>query len=225
MQALRFPARNALRAAALLACAFGAGTAGAQGQLPMSHTSVDALVQALSGGGATTRAFRRTTLPEVGTSLCAGQAGAAPAPGAAPTAPADAPVAAAAGGTTRNLEVVPYAGDTTPGVNLDVKFATASDQLTKADQALLDTLVKALKSPTLASDRFAVAGHTDATGDDRINQELSCARALAVRRYLSGKGVAIKRLSAYGFGSTRPLEAGGGDVAANRRVEIRKAPE
>ena len=125
----------------------------------------------------------------------------------------------------RNLEVVPYAGDTTPGVNLDVRFATASDALTKSDQALLDTLAKALKTPDLAKDRFAVAGHTDATGDDRINQELSCARALAVRRYLSGKGVALARLSAYGFGSTRPLEAGQADSSANRRVEIRKAPE
>ena len=127
--------------------------------------------------------------------------------------------------STRTLEVVPYAGDTTPGVNLDVRFATASDKLTAADQQLLDTLAKALKSPELAKDRFAVAGHTDATGDDRLNQELSCARALAVRRYLGGKGIPASRLSAYGFGSTRPLEAGQQESAANRRVEIRKAPE
>ena len=65
----------------------------------------------------------------------------------------------AAGARARNLEVVPYAGDTTPGVNLDVRFATASDKLTKADQALLDTLAKALKTADLAKDRFAVAGH------------------------------------------------------------------
>ena len=211
-----------------------AAVAPASAQQPLSQTSVEALVQALKGGGnaPTARAFRRTQLPEAGTSLCDGQ-GQGAAPGAAPAAPASGAsfdVATVAGnqGTgarARNLVVVPYAGDTTPGVNLDVRFATASDKLTKADQTLLDTLAKALKTPDLAKDRFAVAGHTDATGDDRINQELSCARALAVKRYLSGKGVTLARLSAYGFGSTRPLDAGQGDSANNRRVEIRKAPQ
>jgi len=227
--------RSALAALAL-AAPLALAAAPARAQQPLSQTSVEALVKALKGGsGPTARAFKRTQLPEAGTSLCAGQGGApaaapaaAPASGAASAAPFD--VATVAGKQTgaaraRNLEVVPYAGDTTPGVNLDVRFATASDALTKSDQALLDTLAKALKTPDLAKDRFAVAGHTDATGDDRINQELSCARALAVRRYLSGKGVALARLSAYGFGSTRPLEAGQADSSANRRVEIRKAPE
>lgn len=214
--------RHARCALALLAAltALGAQAQSAP-QAPIAHTSVDALVKALSsGGGPTTRAFRRTQLPEAGSALCAGQGGG----GAAPANVAAAP-AATGGQQARNLEVVPYAGDTTPGVNLDVRFATASDKLTKADQALLDTLAKALKSPELGKDRFAVAGHTDATGDDRINQELSCARSLAVVRYLGGKGVAAQRLSAYGFGSARPLETGQPESAANRRVEIRKAPE
>lgn len=192
----------------------------ATAQQPLARASVDELVRALAGSGPKTRAFVRTQLPEAGTSLCAGQAGGKPT-AAAPNAPADAPPAA----TARNLEVVPYAGDTTPGVNLDVRFATASDKLTAADRQLLDTLATALKTPELGKDRFAVAGHTDATGDDRINQELSCARALAVKRYLGGKGIPAARLSAYGFGSTRPLEAGQQESAANRRVEIRKAPE
>jgi outer membrane protein OmpA-like peptidoglycan-associated protein len=167
-------------------------------------------VAALSGGPAT-RSFRRTPLPDIGTSLCTGQAA------ATGTAPAR--------GTTRNLEVVPYAGDTTPGVNLSVQFATASDRLTPLDQALLDTVASALNTPQLSPDRFAVAGHTDTTGDARINLELSCARALAVRRYLAAKGVAVDRLSAYGFGSTRLLAADQPTAGGNRRVEIRKAPE
>ncbi len=234
-KAIAVPAAfHRLRLAAAMSLAVGLGCAlapaQAQAQKPLAKTSVEDLVKALGGSGPTARAFRRTQPPEAGTSLCAGQAGAAPAPGAAPAAPAD--VAATADGATasrgvraRNLEVVPYAGDTTPGVNLDVRFASASDKLTKADQTLLDTLAKALKTKDLAQDRFAVAGHTDSTGDDKINQELSCARALAVRSYLQSKGVAVARLSAYGFGSARPLEAGQADLAANRRVEIRKAPE
>lgn len=204
------PALPALPFIAALLLASSALAQTAPANAPLTQTSVDALVSALSGGSIT-RSFRRTAPPDAGTSLCEGQAGVRP--------------GAAAERSTRNLEVVPYAGDTTPGVNLSVQFATGSDKLTREDQALLDTLASALKRPELAQDRFAVAGHTDSTGDARINLELSCARALAVRRYLAGKGVAEQRLSAYGFGSNRLLQPDQPTGGANRRVEIRKAPE
>lgn len=209
-------AAQALAALALAACA---GFAAAQ--RPLSDASVESLVAALSGpgraaaagDGPTTRSFRRTQLPDAASNLCAESA--KPAPRA--TGAADRPAG-------RNLEVVPYAGDSTPGVNLSVQFATGSDRLAAADRSLLDNVAAALKSPALASESFAVAGHTDSSGDARINLELSCARAQAVRRYLVDKGVAEARLSAYGFGSHRPLE-GDGAAAANRRVEVRKAPQ
>jgi outer membrane protein OmpA-like peptidoglycan-associated protein len=206
---------HTLRPALALLLAAAAFAVPAQVQPLLSQTSIDALVAALNGGPPT-RSFRRTQLPDVGSSLCAGQAGGA--------GPAGRSVGGSSG-TGRNLEVVPYAGDATPGVNLSVQFASASDRLTAADQTLLNTVAKALLTPDLAQDRFAVAGHTDSTGDARINLELSCARALAVRRYLAAQGVAVQRLSAYGFGSTRLLEAGDPAAGVNRRVEIRKAPE
>ena len=170
--------------------------------------TVESLVSALADRPAT-RSFRRTAPPDAGSALCAGQAA----------------TSSAQGGYARNLEVVAYAGDTTPGVNLSVQFATGSDALTAADRRLLDTLARALRSPELAADRFAVAGHTDRTGSAEINLELSCARALAVRRYLGAQGVPAQRLSAYGFGDTRLLKSDEPAGAANRRVEIRKAPE
>jgi outer membrane protein OmpA-like peptidoglycan-associated protein len=207
--ALRRPLPGALLSvglAALLALSLPANA-----QQPLSQTTVDALVNALSSAPAT-RSFKRTQLPDVGSSLCAEQSGPA---AATPSA----------GSNKRNLEVVPYAGDTTPGVNLSVQFANASDKLTAPDRALLDTLAAALKRPELASDSFAVAGHTDTSGEARINLELSCARALAVRRYLMAKGVAEPRLSAYGFGSTRLLADTSATSGTNRRVEIRKAPQ
>jgi len=185
----------------------------AAAQQPLAQTSVEALVAALRSGPAT-RSFRRTQLPDTGTSLCLGQ----DTPGT-PGAPGTRSLSA------RNLEVVPYAGDTTPGVNLSVQFATGSDRLTPADQALLNTLAQALKTADLAQDRFAVAGHTDSTGDARLNLELSCARALAVRRHLVAQGVAVTRVSAYGFGSGRLLASDQPAAGVNRRVEIRKAPE
>ncbi|MBP6763719.1 MAG: OmpA family protein [Rubrivivax sp.] len=176
-------------------------------QVTHEEVNVESLVRALRSPPPT-RAFMRTQLPEAGSNLCAGQA----------------PAGGGAERLGRNLEVVPYAGDTTPGVNLSVQFATASDRLTPADRAMLDTLAAALKSAELGADRFAVAGHTDATGDARINLELSCARALAVRRYLGNLGVAAQRLTAYGFGSTRLANDRDPAAAANRRVEIRRAP-
>jgi outer membrane protein OmpA-like peptidoglycan-associated protein len=183
----------------------------AQAQVTHDEVNVESLVRALRSGPPT-RAFTRTQLPESGSNLCAGQA------------PAGAGAGAGGERLGRNLEVVPYAGDTTPGINLSVQFATASDRLTPADRALLDKLAAALKTPDLAQDRFAVAGHTDATGDARINLELSCARALTVRRYLGSQGVAAQRLTAYGFGSTRLVDAADPAAGANRRVEVRRAP-
>lgn len=196
-----------------LAATFIASTP-ARAQQPLADTSVDALVAALRGGPAT-KSFRRTELPAAGSNLCRG----------AEAAPNSAPNAAGNERLGRNLEVVPYAGDTTAGVNLSVQFATASDRLTPADRALLDKLAQALQSPGLVQERFAVAGHTDQTGDARVNLELSCARALAVRQYLGGRGVAPQRLSAYGFGSARLLAGDDPAAGVNRRVEIRKAPE
>ena len=210
MTALRLH-RLAARCAATLLAAAVAAVAPVSAQQPLVDTNVDALVSALVGGPPT-RAFRRTTLPEAGSNLCAEAAAASLAAGPGIR-------------NARNLEVVPYAGDTTPGVNLSVQFANASDKLTASDRSLLDKLAAALHKPELAQDRFAVAGHTDSSGDARINLELSCARALAVRRYLAGRGVAEQRLSAYGFGNTRLLSTNEPAGGVNRRVEIRKAPE
>lgn len=199
-----------------LALLLAAAAAAAGAQRPVSEASVESLVAALStpaAGGPATRSFRRTQLPDAGSNLC-GESG-KPAPRAA---------GGGAGAATRTLEVVPYAGDSTPGVNLSVQFATGSDRLAAADRRLLDNVAAALKAPALASESFAIAGHTDGSGDARINLELSCARALAVRRYLVDKGIAEARLSAYGFGSARPLE-GDAAASANRRVEVRKAPQ
>lgn len=204
------PALGTVLAAALLAVA-----PPAPAQQPLAQASVDALVQALSTDNRPpTRTFRRTQLPEAGSNLCEGQN-----PGAGTAAGGAGTVA------TRTLEVVPYAGDTTPGVNLSVQFGLGSDKLTPADRALLDNLAAALQHPQLAGGRFAVAGHTDTSGDGRINLELSCARALAVRNYLAGKGVQRERISAYGFGSARLLAEQTPTAPVHRRVEIRKAPE
>ena len=206
-------------ATALMCCSvvFSLG-AKAQATQPLRTASVDELVQALLAppaeeAGPISRSFVRTALPDASTNLCAGmQVDRKP---------------DTSGGSqqgSRTLEVVPYAGGQTAGVNLDVRFGNSSDALTAQDQTLLSNLAAAMNHPKLREARFAVAGHTSSTGTDSVNLELSCARALATRKFLQSKRIAAGRLTAYGFGSARPLAGLDSKADANRRVEIRLAP-
>jgi outer membrane protein OmpA-like peptidoglycan-associated protein len=71
-----------------------------------------------------------------------------------------------------------------------------------------------------------VYGHTDSTGSDAHNNDLSQRRALAVANYLSQQGVDSRRFAVTGFGSTRPIATNGTAEgrALNRRVEIQLSP-
>jgi outer membrane protein OmpA-like peptidoglycan-associated protein len=65
-------------------------------------------------------------------------------------------------------------------------------------------------------------GHTDATGSDEHNLELSKRRAQSVANYLAGQGVRPGRFTEMGYGESQPLadnETASGR-AANRRVEV-----
>ncbi|HEX8485024.1 OmpA family protein [Sphingomonas sp.] len=71
-----------------------------------------------------------------------------------------------------------------------------------------------------------VYGHTDSTGSDAYNQELSNRRALSVADYLSTNGVQSARIATRGYGETQPIASNDTDAgrAANRRVEIKIVP-
>jgi OOP family OmpA-OmpF porin len=71
---------------------------------------------------------------------------------------------------------------------------------------------------------IAIEGHTDATGSSERNEQLSSERANTVMYALAGKGIAIKRLQAKGFGSTKPIFPDNSEEnkAKNRRVELVK---
>ncbi len=124
---------------------------------------------------------------------------------------------------SKDLVVIPLAPAGAPLVNLTMQFALGKYQLTKTDEQQLNTLTKALKSEQLGNAKFTVSGHTDDIGPHLVNQKLSCARALSVRAYLVNSGIKESRLSAYGFGSSRPIAGNPANTPDNRRVEIRRA--
>jgi len=67
-----------------------------------------------------------------------------------------------------------------------------------------------------------VAGHTDSVGTDSYNQGLSERRANAVKDYLTAQGIKASRLTARGYGESRPVASNDTDEgrAENRRVEL-----
>ncbi len=107
-----------------------------------------------------------------------------------------------------------------PIVLRNVLFATGSAELLPASKAELDRLRGLLESN--AALRIRLQGHTDDVGDEAANQTLSQRRAEAVKKYLVAAGIAADRLSAAGFGESRP-QLEGTDTESrrlNRRTEF-----
>ncbi|HEV7252402.1 MAG TPA: OmpA family protein [Mesorhizobium sp.] len=106
----------------------------------------------------------------------------------------------------------------------DVTFATDEDSVRSSFYPTLNSVGLVLKkfNRTVVD----VYGHTDATGSDTYNYDLSQRRALAVADYLSGQGVDSRRFSVTGFGESRPIASNADDRgrAQNRRVEIQLSP-
>jgi len=69
--------------------------------------------------------------------------------------------------------------------------------------------------------QIEVGGHTDSTGSEQYNQQLSMRRAEAVKNALAQQGVNPARIRAVGYGESRPISS---NPAMNRRVEITIVP-
>jgi outer membrane protein OmpA-like peptidoglycan-associated protein len=72
-----------------------------------------------------------------------------------------------------------------------------------------------------------IVGHTDSTGSEAYNQQLSERRAANVKNALVGQGVGPARMTAIGYGETSPIADNSTDYGRqlNRRVEITIAPQ
>lgn len=84
-----------------------------------------------------------------------------------------------------------------------VEFKTGSAILTKESTLLLDKVADIMK--THKGYHYKVQGHTDSSGNEKANVELSKNRAKSVQTYLVSKGADEKLLSADGFGSSKPI--------------------
>ena len=99
-------------------------------------------------------------------------------------------------------------------------FTQSTADLLPTSRPTLDALARELRRhPAL---RLEIAGHTDNVGEASQNLRLSRQRAQVVRRYLVQQGIDSLRLTARGYGGTRPV-ANNNDPQQrprNRRVEV-----
>lgn len=106
----------------------------------------------------------------------------------------------------------------------NITFSTDQDAVKAGFYPTLNSVGLVLKkfNQTLVD----VYGHTDSTGDDGYNFDLSQRRALSVANYLSAQGVDSRRFQVTGFGETRPIASNKSEAgrAQNRRVEIQLSP-
>ncbi|MHC1706397.1 MAG: OmpA family protein [Bacteroidales bacterium] len=102
-----------------------------------------------------------------------------------------------------------------------VYFDTGSDKIKDESLPRLDELVSIVKKyPGL---KITVEGHTDNVGSDDSNLKLSQDRVNSVKKYLTSKGIDAGRITATGYGETKPITTNDTPEgrSKNRRVEIR----
>ncbi|WP_324826819.1 OmpA family protein [Qipengyuania zhejiangensis] len=99
-----------------------------------------------------------------------------------------------------------------------VRFEEGSSAMLPASRVLLDEVAAALR-PCLGS-IISITGHTDASGTEPGNIELSMERARAVREALVSRGIPRDGLRARGVGSSEPVEGLAPGDPANRRIEF-----
>lgn len=162
----------------------------------------------------------RTQNRRVEFQLLPGTRSAVPPKPVAPSAPAGTPGASAPAATPAPA-LIPQKLAQFVGKLEGVRFMPNQPVLLPQSFPVLNKVAEALKeSPTL---RVEISGHTDNIGAEAQNQTLSQQRAETVKTYLESKGVEAARLTAVGFGATRPIADNNTETgrAQNRRVELR----
>lgn len=108
-------------------------------------------------------------------------------------------------------------------INLAVKniqFETNSDVLRAESVPVVTQLAEILAQ--YPNYNVNISGHTDSDGNDKANLMLSEKRANKCVEFLTSKGIAASRLTAKGYGETKPIATNKTKAGkqANRRVEF-----
>lgn len=101
-----------------------------------------------------------------------------------------------------------------------VNFEESGTKLRSSAYGVLDQII-ALADACRES-TVSIVGHTDSSGNETLNQQLSLARARAVADYLAERGIARERLIVAGAGSSLPVADNHTRYGRglNRRIDI-----
>ncbi|WP_285428740.1 OmpA family protein [Pseudomonas sp. lyk4-R2A-8] len=106
------------------------------------------------------------------------------------------------------------------GLSGKVLFGSDIETLNPPSTVIVQRIGKALLG--VGIERVRVDGHTDASGKETYNQQLSLRRAKSVATVLTGVGMKDENIQLRGLGSSQPVASN--DTAAgrteNRRVSI-----
>lgn len=102
-----------------------------------------------------------------------------------------------------------------------ILFEISSSKIKQESFSDLDEIIAIMKK--FPDSRFTIHGHTDNTGSDALNMNLSKNRAKSVKDYFISKGINASRLESDGFGKNKPIDVNDTPEgrANNRRVEIK----
>lgn len=101
-------------------------------------------------------------------------------------------------------------------IDFKIRFAVSSSKI-KGNNSfiLMDEIIQQLKKDSLLN--IKIVGHTDNTGSEEFNNELSVKRAESVKQYLISQNIEESRIKIQGMGSKQPKS---NLISENRRVEI-----
>ena len=99
------------------------------------------------------------------------------------------------------------------------EFAFDSAELKPGTKAALDDVANQIKE-SRGNEQVTIVGHTDSTGPEDYNMELSVRRAQSAADYLESQG--ITDIAVKGMGETQPIadNASKAGRAENRRIEL-----
>jgi outer membrane protein OmpA-like peptidoglycan-associated protein len=102
-----------------------------------------------------------------------------------------------------------------------VKFGYNNDRIMPESEPIMNAVLRIFQDHADVQ-HVEIHGHTDSQGSDAYNLRLSQRRAQAVAKWLTIHGIAKERVSAQGFGETKPLDANDTEEGRrnNRRVEF-----